>query len=98
MPGLASGGGCLDKGNLMRERVRIFVAACFYYSGLVKLAHWWIRHLERRLIILNYHRATGGDLRNHLLYLRRHYRILHLEEALKGFYTSCEEKEQIRDR
>jgi len=29
----------------------------------------------------------GGDLRRHLLYLRRHYRMLHLEEALKELYT-----------
>jgi peptidoglycan/xylan/chitin deacetylase (PgdA/CDA1 family) len=39
------------------------------------------------LIILNYHRASGGDLRQHLLYLRRHYRMLHLEEALEELYA-----------
>jgi len=39
------------------------------------------------LVILCYHRATGGDLRRHLLYLRRHYRVLHLEKALEELYT-----------
>lgn len=71
----------------MRERVRICVAACCHYSGLIKLARWWTRQRGRQLIILNYHRATGGDLRAHLLYLRRHYRMLHLEEALEELYS-----------
>jgi peptidoglycan/xylan/chitin deacetylase (PgdA/CDA1 family) len=81
----------------MRERLRLLAAACFYYSGLVKLAHWWTRRSGRRLIILNYHRATGGDLRRQLLCLRRHYRIMHLEDALEEFYTSKQEK-RLRDR
>jgi len=38
------------------------------------------------LIILNYHRVAEGDLRSHLLYLRRHYRILPLEAALEELY------------
>jgi peptidoglycan/xylan/chitin deacetylase (PgdA/CDA1 family) len=76
----------------MRERVRVFIAACFYYSGLVKVAYWWIRRSRQRLIILNYHRATGGDLHRQMLYLHRHYRILHLEEALEELYTPHEEK------
>ncbi len=67
----------------MRERIRVLVAACFYYAGLVKLAYWWIQRSGPRLVILNYHRASGGDLRRHLLYLRRHYRLLHLEAALE---------------
>jgi len=74
----------------MRERARVFIAACFYYSGLVKLAYWWIRRSGQRLIILNYHRATGGDLHRQILYLHRHYRILHLEEALEELYTPHE--------
>ncbi len=81
----------------MRERARVFIAACFYYSGLVKLAYWWIRRSGQRLIILNYHRATGGDLHRQMLYLHRHYRILHLEEALEELYTPHEEK-QVADR
>src|SRR5260370_14665870 len=71
----------------MRRRVLIFIAACFYYSGLVKLARWWTQRLGHRLIILNYHSASEGDLRSHLLYLRRPYRILHLEPALEELYT-----------
>lgn len=82
----------------MHERTRLFVAACFYYSGLVKLAHWWTRRLGQRLIILNYHRATGGDLHSQLLYLRRHYRIMHLEDALEEFYTSPKAEKEVRDR
>ena len=77
----------------MRERARVFIAACFYYSGLVKLAYWWVRRSGQRLIILNYHRATGGDLHRQMLYLRRHYRILHLEEALEELYTPHKEKQ-----
>jgi len=71
----------------MRRQIGVFIAACFYYSGLVKLARWWTRRSGPRLIVLNYHRASGGDLRHHLLYLRRHYRMLHLEEALEELYT-----------
>lgn len=82
----------------MRRLVGIFVAACFYYSGLVKLARWLMQRSEPHLIILCYHRASGGDLRRHLLYLRRHYRMLHLEEALKKLYASPGEREQRRDR
>lgn len=72
----------------MRKRLLIFIAACFYYSGLVRLARWWTKYRQQCLIVLNYHCATGGDLRRHLLYLRRHYRILHLEAALEELYTS----------
>jgi len=82
----------------MRERLRVFIAACFYYSGLVRLAHRYIRRSERRLIILNYHRATGGNLHRQLLYLRRHYRILHLEAALEELYTARDARKQDGDR
>src|SRR5881275_2107020 len=82
----------------MRKRLGIVAAACFYYSGLVKLARWWGQRSGRRLIILTYHRASGGDLRNHLLYLRRHYRMLHLEEALEELYTPLQEGTKPRDR
>src|SRR6266849_5116345 len=64
-----------------------FVAAC-YYSGLVNLVQWWVRRSGQRLIILNYHSASEGDLRRHLLYLRSHYRMLPLEEALEELYTT----------
>jgi len=82
----------------IKENLRVLVAACLYYSGLVKLALWCMRRSGQRLIILNYHRATGGDLRRQLLYLRRHYRIMHLEDALEEFYTLHKEKKQRRDR
>ena len=76
----------------MRKRVLIFIAACFYYSGLVRLARWWTKRRGQCLLVLNYHRATGGDLRSHLLYLRRHYRILHLEAALEELYGLRKDK------
>lgn len=70
----------------MRERLREFIAACFYYSGLVKLALWWKQRTGQQLIVLNYHRADG-NLGAQMRYLRRHYRIMHLEEALEEFYA-----------
>ena len=70
----------------MRERLRLWVAASFYYSGVVKLALWWQRRFRRRLIILNYHRASGEHLRRQLDYLRRHYHVMHAEAALEGFF------------
>jgi peptidoglycan/xylan/chitin deacetylase (PgdA/CDA1 family) len=82
----------------IKESLRVLVATCLYYSGLVKLALWWMRRSGQRLIILKYHRATGGDLRRQLLYLHRHYRIMHLEDALEEFYTPHKEKKQRRDR
>src|SRR5213082_2307086 len=82
----------------MRRLVGIMVAACFYYSGLVTFARRWRQHSGPCLIILNYHRATGGDLRRHLLYLRRHYRMLHLEEALEELYMPPQEEKRVRDR
>ncbi len=82
----------------MRERLRIFVAACFYYSGFVKLALWWAQRLRPGLMILTYHQATSVDLRRQLLFLRRHYRILPLEEALEELYTLPMEEKPVRDR
>ncbi len=84
--------------RVMKENMRVLVAACLYYSGLVKLTLWWTRRSGQRLIILNYHRATGGNLRRQLLYLRRHYRIMHLEDALEEYYLAHKEKQQRRDR
>src|SRR6266550_8113955 len=82
----------------MRKQAGVIVAACFYYVGLVKLARWLMQKSGRHLIILNYHRATGGNLRKHLLYLRRHYRILHLEEALEELYAPQKSRSLRRDR
>ncbi len=83
----------------MRKHVLTFIAACFYYSGLVSLARWWTRKAPlggQCLIILNYHCATGGDLRRHLLYLRHHYRLLHLEAALEELYTPRKNESRSR--
>jgi peptidoglycan/xylan/chitin deacetylase (PgdA/CDA1 family) len=82
----------------MRRRVLMLIAACFYYTGLVRLVRWIHQRAGKKLVILNYHRAAAGDLRRHLLYLRQHYRILHLEEALEELYSPRKEQEQIRDR
>ena len=82
----------------MRKQAGVFVAACFYYVGLVKLARWLMQKSGRHLIILNYHRATGGDLRRHLLYLRRHYRMLHLEAALEELYSPLQTAKKVRDQ
>jgi len=82
----------------MHDRVRHYIAACFYYSGLVKLIRWWTQRSRPRLIILSYHQASGGDLRSHLLYLRRHYRILHLETALEELYMPHKKGVQGKDR
>ncbi|GLV57015.1 hypothetical protein KDH_38530 [Dictyobacter sp. S3.2.2.5] len=71
----------------MRKAVRLIVAAFFYYSGLVRFSRWRMRQRGPRLLILNYHRASLGDIRRHMLYLKRHYRILHLEEALEELYA-----------
>jgi peptidoglycan/xylan/chitin deacetylase (PgdA/CDA1 family) len=82
----------------MRKQIGVFVAACLYYSGLVNLVRWWTRRSGSYLTILNYHCATGGDLRRHLLYLRRHYRLLPLEEALQELYTLPEREKRVRHR
>src|SRR5436309_1873398 len=78
----------------MYEKVRTMIAAYFYYSGLVGLVRWWIRQQGSQLIILNYHEAAGGDLRRHLLYLQKHYRLLHLEDALEELFAPPSQKIQ----
>lgn len=80
-----------EKSDLYRN-VENFVGACCYYSGLVAFARLWQRHAQKSLIILNYHHAVGGDLRKHMLYLRKHYRLLHLEEALEELYASRQDQ------
>ena len=71
----------------MRRYLLIGVAALFYYSGLVNLARWWTQRSPQRLIILNYHRASERNLRRHFSYLKKHYRILHIDTALDELYT-----------
>lgn len=72
--------------GFMRKKARVLVAAFFYYSGLVGLCRWRMQRQKPRVIILNYHRASAGDIRQHMRYLKRHYRVLHLEEALEELY------------
>lgn len=79
------------------EKQVLFFRVC-YYSGLLRLGRWLMQQSGRRLIILNYHRASGGDLRAHMLYLRRHYRMMHLEEALQELYTPCRGGGQMHDQ
>ncbi len=76
----------------MRRRILIALAAFLYYSGLVGIARWWTRRAQARLVILNYHRASGGDLRGHLQYLRRYYRVMHIEAALEELYAARKEQ------
>lgn len=82
----------------MDKRLRLYISACFYYSGLVSLVRWWTQRSTPRLTILYYHQASGGDLRRHLLYLRRHYRILDLEKALEELYTPAKKAIQPQDQ
>ncbi len=82
----------------MRKRLGAIVAACFYYSGLVALARWRMQRAGKRLIILNYHRASGGDLRRHMLYLRRYYRVMHLEDALQELFARDSGERATSDR
>jgi peptidoglycan/xylan/chitin deacetylase (PgdA/CDA1 family) len=70
----------------MRERLRLLLAACFYYSGLVSLANKRLQRSTRRLIILNYHSAAGENLRQQMRYLSRHFRVMHLEDALEELF------------
>jgi peptidoglycan/xylan/chitin deacetylase (PgdA/CDA1 family) len=83
----------------VEKRILTFLAACFYYSGLVHLAYWWRRRQGPYLVILNYHRAAeNGELRDHLLYLRRHYRVLHLDAALDELYAPNKNRRARTDR
>src|SRR5438105_2576146 len=82
----------------MRRRILIVIAALFYYSGLVALARWWTRRANACVIILNYHRAAGGDLHRHLLYLCHHYRILPVETALEFLYAQPGQSSVSDDR
>jgi len=75
----------------------MIVAALFYYSGLVSLAYRKMQRQGPRLIILNYHRASSGSLRRHMLYLRRYYRVMHLDDALKELYVSPGQQSHSHD-
>ena len=81
----------------MRRYILIVIGALLYYSGLVHLACWWTQRSQSSLIILNYHHASGGNLRRHFSYLKKHYRILPIEVALDELYSSTEEEEHHRN-
>src|SRR5258708_6063374 len=80
----------------MYDKVMTLIATCLFYSGWVMLGRWWMQRQGPRLMILNYHTATGGDLRQHFLYLRHHYRLLHLEDALEELFSLSSHKLQDR--
>jgi peptidoglycan/xylan/chitin deacetylase (PgdA/CDA1 family) len=82
----------------MVRKLELCIDALLYITGLIRLARWWNRHAGKRLVVLCYHRMEGGYLREHLRYLRRHYRILHLEAALEELYAPSKGIEQGRDR
>lgn len=82
----------------MNNRIRIWISACFYYSGLLSLVRWWTQRSRPSLTILYYHQAARGYLRSHLLYLRRHYRILDLEKALEELYMPAKAASQQKDQ
>ncbi len=82
----------------MRKRILIGIAACFYYSGLVALARWWTRRAGPRVVMLVYHNATEGSFLKHMHYLRRHYRLMHVEAALEELYATRKEPGYAKDK
>lgn len=82
----------------MRNYLEMMIGACFYYSGLVKLARSWTRKSGPKLVILCHHRASGKHLRGQLKYLQRHYRLLHLEAALEELSGSAKDEKPLKDR
>jgi peptidoglycan/xylan/chitin deacetylase (PgdA/CDA1 family) len=72
--------------SALKERIRIWLAWAIYYSGLFRMALWWKGRAGPYLVILAYHRAAGGYMREHMRYLSRHFRLRHLEDALRDFY------------
>ncbi len=71
----------------LRNCILLCVSAFLYYSGLMRIIHWLHRRSGPRLLILNYHQASGGKLRRHLLYLRKHFRLQFLDHALEELYA-----------
>jgi peptidoglycan/xylan/chitin deacetylase (PgdA/CDA1 family) len=87
---------------MQRQQIRnVAIRVCitgFYYGGLVAFARRRMRRQDRHLIILNYHRATDSDLRSHLRYLRRYYRLLPLDVALAELYGCANDTRPLHDR
>ncbi len=82
----------------MRKGILIVIAGIFYYSGLVALARWLTRRAGPRVVILNYHSATGGSFLQHMRYLHHHYRIMHVEAALEELYAQRKDPNYKGDR
>ncbi|GCE03714.1 polysaccharide deacetylase family protein [Dictyobacter aurantiacus] len=82
----------------MGRRILIMLAGFFYYSGLVAMACRFHQRAGRRAVILTYHTSKGGNFLQHLLYLRRHYRIMPLEAALEELYTGKKDPRYQNDR
>lgn len=82
----------------MYRYIEYVIAACLYYSGLVQFALWWRQRSGKCLVILNYHRASSGDLKSQMLYLHRHYRILPLDTALEELYAPNPDRSLTKDR
>jgi peptidoglycan/xylan/chitin deacetylase (PgdA/CDA1 family) len=70
----------------MKDKLLLTIAACLYYSGLLSLSNRLHRHAGGRLLIVNYHRASGGALRGHLSYLRRRFHLQFLDSALAELF------------
>ena len=81
-----------------RDRISFCVSALLYYSGLMHIIHWLHQRSGQRLLILNYHQASGGQLRRHLLYLRKHYRLQFLDHALEELFSEHKASGHKRDR
>lgn len=71
----------------IRNRILLCVSAFLYYSGLTRIIHWLHRRSGQRLLILNYHQASGGELHRHLLYLRKHFRLQFVDHGLEALYS-----------
>ena len=75
----------------MYDKAMTLITACLHYSGWVVLGRWWMQRQGPRLMILNYHTATGGDLRHH-------YRLLHLEDALEELFSPSSLRSVMQSR
>ncbi len=81
-----------------RNRILLGISVFLYYTGLLRIIHCLHRRSGKRLLILNYHQASGGELRRHLLYLRKHFRLQFVDQALKTLYTADDDSTSSKDR
>ncbi len=82
----------------MRNRLLLCIAACCYYTGLLSLVRRFDRYAGKRLLIVNYHRASQGNLGSHMLYLQKHFRVIALETALEELYSKRKGRTSRSDR